>query len=84
MELNPGEYKKNDRFGKAIWYNQDRKEIEKRSKKIMRRTYDDYDFERLYSDVNENYFGYSLSIQTVESCYDTYTGSSDDYYYDWN
>lgn len=50
----------------------------------MKHTYDDYDFEKLYSDVNDNYFGYSLSIQNVESCYDTYTGSSDDYYYDWN
>lgn len=50
----------------------------------MKHTYDDYDFEKLYSDVNDNYFGYSLSIQNVEFCYDTYTGSSDDYYYDWN
>ena len=35
------QYKKNDRFNKTVWYNKDRKEIEKRSKKKMKHTYDE-------------------------------------------
>ena len=51
----------------------------------MKHNYDEYDFERFYADVNDNYYetdhGY---IQVVDSCYDTYTGRSDDYNYYWN
>lgn len=79
------QYKKNDRFNKTVWYNKDRKEIEKRSKKKMKHTYDEYDFERLYSDVNEFYYESDYGFSTpLYASYDTYTGSSDDYYYGWN
>ena len=51
----------------------------------MKNYYNDYDFETFYADVNGTYFetdpGY---IQVLDSCYDTYTGSSDDYNYSWN
>ena len=50
----------------------------------MKHTYDDYDFERLYSDVN----GYGLDnyyfITPGKATYDTYTGSFDDSYDEWN
>ena len=51
----------------------------------MRHTYDEYDFERLYSDVNECYFETDHEFFTpLSASYDTYTGMSDDYYYGWN
>ena len=51
----------------------------------MRNRFDDYDFERLYSDVNEfSYESDYRSYTPLRASYDTYTGSSDDYYYDWN
>lgn len=50
----------------------------------MKHTYDEYDFEKLYADVNDTYFGYTCVIRDIDSCYDTYTGSSEDYYSDWN
>ncbi len=51
----------------------------------MKHTYDDYDFEKLYSDVNEfSYDTERYSFQVIDSCYDTYTGSSDDFNYYWN
>lgn len=31
----------------------------------MKHTYDEYDFERLYSDVNENYFGLELAMNDI-------------------
>ena len=52
--------------------------------KNMRHTYDEYDFEQLYSDVNELYYRSEYRVSTpVWASYDTYTGSSDDYS-DWN
>ena len=50
----------------------------------MKHTYDDYDFENLYADVYENYFGSNLSIRDTDETYDNFTGSSDDYNYYWN
>ncbi len=52
---------------------------------MMKRNYDDYDFETFYADVNDLYYDrYTPIIQAVETCYDTYTGSSDDCYDYWN
>ncbi len=49
----------------------------------MRHTYDEYDFEKLYTDVNEFYFESDYRFSTpLFASYDTYIGSSDDYYYD--
>ena len=46
---------------------------------MMKRNYDDYDFETFYADVNDfSYDRYTTFFQSVETCYDTYTGSSDD------
>lgn len=51
----------------------------------MKHTYDEYDFEKLYSDVNEISYESDYRTSTpVWASYDTYTGSSDDYYYNWN
>ncbi len=50
----------------------------------MKHNYDNYDFERFYADVNG--FGYDdYAVSTSRSAtFDTYTGSSDYNYYDWN
>ena len=51
----------------------------------MKHTYDDYDFEKLYSDVNELYYVSDYWFYTpAKASYDTYTGNSDDYYSEWN
>ncbi len=51
----------------------------------MKRNYDDYDFESFYGDVNDIYYETEhVYFQAKDSCYDTYTGSSDDYNYYWN
>ena len=48
----------------------------------MKNYYNDYDFETFYADVNGTCYEAELGyIQVVDSCYDNYTGSSDDYNY---
>ena len=50
----------------------------------MKHTYDEYDFEKLYADVYENYSEGGLNIRYREETYDNFTGQSDDWDYYWN
>ncbi len=50
---------------------------------MKRSNYYDYDFEEFYGDVNETNYDDRVYFVNVKSCYDTYTGHSDNYY-DWN
>ncbi len=50
----------------------------------MKNTYDDYDFERLYSDVNGYGFDDYSYTTPRKATYDTYNGSFDGNYDEWN
>ena len=49
------------------------------------RYHDDYDFETFYADVNGTKYDDFTFICPLETCYDTYTGREEDWYYNnWN